>query len=184
MAVYGSGNSRGCYCAHFGWNRINFLKVAALELHFAFVVGSVLKSRGVFVTAGWSSHKVKAFAAPCPVMGWLGVHKGLGGDTADPRWPRYSIGCGIPCAQCVKLWEQEEEGWWTDGICLHKQPLPACWTLGCPWQAGNEILALVCFTLCACPWLACLKAIWEMDTAISYPKVLTDRFPPIRRNEK
>lgn len=110
MAVYGSGNSRGCYCAHFGWNRINFLKVAALELHFAFVVGSVLKSRGVFVTAGWSSHKVKAFAAPCPVMGWLGVHKGLGGDTADPRWPRYSIGCGIPCAQRVKLWEQEEEG--------------------------------------------------------------------------
>lgn len=45
-----------------------FSEVAAVGLHFAFVLESVLKYRHVFVTAGQGSHKVKAFAVPCSMM--------------------------------------------------------------------------------------------------------------------
>lgn len=73
MAMYGSGNFRGCCRAHFGWDRINFLKVATMELHFAFVLESVLNYRDVFVTAGQGLHKAKAFAVPCPPWNWEGT---------------------------------------------------------------------------------------------------------------
>ena len=102
-------------CPGFGWERVNGLHSSWSGALLWICAENSVGNTGMFWLLLSSAHTVRAFSAPQttpPVCG-LGVHKKLGGDTAqtaEPSWPKW---CSTPYTLMLsnkKLGEEEGRG--------------------------------------------------------------------------
>lgn len=72
MAMHGSGNFRGCSCAHFGWDRVNFLQSSYRGAAFCICAAIRVEIQGCFHYCWAGLTQSQGLCCSLPTMGRAG----------------------------------------------------------------------------------------------------------------